>query len=374
MTFRKLIFWLHLTAGTVAGLIILLMSVTGVLLTYEKQILAWSDRNAAAVAASAPLNVEALLAKVDHPSNVTLRSDPSDPVTLTVQGQPGAMQLNPGTGEIAGPQPASVRAFFRSVTDWHRWLGASPEGRARARMITGACNLAFLLLVISGLYLWFPRKWKWQNVRAVMLFRGGLSARARDFNWHNVAGFWCCVPLFFVVLSGVVISYPWASDLVYRAAGTTPPAQGKGKGKDAKGKGGPARGENHAAANLAGLDALVAQAKASTPGWRTISFAVPHSHHEPVTFNIDAGGGGQPQKRSMLTLHRGNGAVIRSERFDDQDAGRRARSWMRFVHTGEYYGFVGQTIAGVASAGGALLVWTGLALAWRRFMNWFAAR
>jgi uncharacterized iron-regulated membrane protein len=235
-------------------------------------------------------------------------------------------------------------------------------------MITGACNLAFLFLVVSGLYLWFPRKWKWQNVRAVMLFRGGLSGKARDFNWHNVAGFWCCVPLFFVVLSGVVISYPWASDLVYKAAGTTPPAQGKGKGKEAKGKGGPARGENRVAANLAGLDALVAQAKASAPEWRTISFSIPRSHHEPVTFNIDAGNGGQPQKRSTLTLHRKTGEVISSERFDDQDAGRRARSWMRFVHTGEYYGIVGQTIAGVASAGGALLVWTGLALAWRRFM------
>jgi uncharacterized iron-regulated membrane protein len=40
---RKAVFWLHLVAGVVAGVIILVMSATGVLLAYEKQISAWAD-------------------------------------------------------------------------------------------------------------------------------------------------------------------------------------------------------------------------------------------------------------------------------------------------------------------------------------------
>ena len=44
MTLRTAFFWLHLTAGIVAGAIVLLMSVTGVALTYERQMIAWSDR------------------------------------------------------------------------------------------------------------------------------------------------------------------------------------------------------------------------------------------------------------------------------------------------------------------------------------------
>lgn len=47
---------------------------------------------------------------------------------------------------------------------------------------------------------------------------------------------------------------------------------------------------------------------------------------------------------------------------------------MRFAHTGEYYGLAGQTLAGLASAGGAVLVYTGLALAWRRFVAWLRRR
>jgi uncharacterized iron-regulated membrane protein len=50
------------------------------------------------------------------------------------------------------------------------------------------------------------------------------------------------------------------------------------------------------------------------------------------------------------------------------------RTWLRFIHTGEAGGFVGQTIAGIASAGACVLVWTGLALSWRRFQAWRGRR
>ena len=42
---RKAIFWTHLGAGVLAGLVVLMMSVTGVILTYERQIVGWIDQN-----------------------------------------------------------------------------------------------------------------------------------------------------------------------------------------------------------------------------------------------------------------------------------------------------------------------------------------
>jgi uncharacterized iron-regulated membrane protein len=41
---------------------------------------------------------------------------------------------------------------------------------------------------------------------------------------------------------------------------------------------------------------------------------------------------------------------------------------VRFAHTGEQYGVLGQTIAAVASLLACVLVYTGLALAWRRLI------
>ena len=55
-------------------------------------------------------------------------------------------------------------------------------------------------------------------------------------------------------------------------------------------------------------------------------------------------------------------------------AGRKARTWARFLHTGEAGGVPGQILASLASLGGTLLVWTGLALVWRRFRAWVKRR
>ncbi len=87
-------------------------------------------------------------------------------------------------------------------------------------------------------------------------------------------------------------------------------------------------------------------------------------------FTIDKGDGGQPHLRSTLTLDGRTGEVTRYETFADLTLGRRIRNTMRFAHTGEALGIPGQTIAGIVSAGGAVLVWTGLSLALRRFRSW----
>jgi uncharacterized iron-regulated membrane protein len=109
------------------------------------------------------------------------------------------------------------------MTMWHRYLALEGTSRATGRAITGASNFIFLFIVLSGMYLWLPRVWKWIQFKNVLWFRGGLAPKARDFNWHNVIGIWSAIPLALVVLGAMPISYPWASSLVYRLVGDTPP-------------------------------------------------------------------------------------------------------------------------------------------------------
>ena len=89
---------------------------------------------------------------------------------------------------------------------------------------------------------------------------------------------------------------------------------------------------------------------------------------------VDEGYGGQPQYRRTLSVDRASAAIVKTESFDDLGPGRRLRSWLRFAHTGEIYGIPGQTIAGLVSAGGAVLVYTGIALALRRLWAWLRRR
>ena len=92
-------------------------------------------------------------------------------------------------------------------------------------------------------------------------------------------------------------------------------------------------------------------------------------------FSIDTSAGARrPDTRTQLTLDRRTGEVVKLEPYASQPAGRKIVGWLRFIHTGEAFGLPGQTVAGLASTGGVMLVWTGLSLALRRLAGWWRRR
>ena len=304
---------------------------------------------------------------------MTIGSSPDAPVAFAVPQR--TLYVDAYTGAALGEGSQTMRRIMADLRAWHRWIAVEGSGRPAARAVTGWANVVFLFIVVSGFYLWFPRKWTWSQVKTVTLFKGSLKGKARDFNWHNVIGVWSAVPLFIVVASAMPISFPWANALVYQAVGEAPPAPAGGGAQPRllqPREGGRQRGE--AGLTPDGLNDLWARAEQHVPGWRTISVRIPSGAQAPVVFAIDRGDGGQPQLRSTLTLDRRTAAVVSDESFADLTLGRRIRNTMRFAHTGEVLGIPGQTIAGIASAGGAALVWTGLALAWRRLRAWLKRR
>jgi uncharacterized iron-regulated membrane protein len=409
MSLRKILFWCHLTAGSIAGVVIFVMCVTGVLLTGQRYVIHWAERGFRASpkqdAQRQPLESileSARASKSVMPSGTVSRNDPTEPVEVTF-GRGQSLLLNAYTGATLGEGAVRTRAFFHSVEDWHRWLAVSLQRRAAGRGVTGACNLAFLFLVCSGPFLWWPRTWTAAALKAGTRFNGKLTGKARDFNWHNVIGFWCCIPLALIVACAVVMSYPWANNLVYRMTGNPPPpsqenTQKPGAApntrsnaasdphsrsagtKSATTKSDPSvvapaeadpRSPRHANSDVAppwqGIDQLVASAEQRVSDWRSITLRLPAAPSDPnLIFSIDSGNGGRPDKRAQLTIDRKTAGEVRWEPFSSYNSGRRLRSWIRFTHTGEAGGPLGQFIAAIAALGGAFLVWTGISLAVRR--------
>ena len=72
-----------------------------------------------------------------------------------------------------GQSSQKVRAFFRSVTDWHRYVAMSGDSRPTGKSITGASNLIFLFVVVSGAVIWWRAAIGW--------FKGGLRGKAMYF-------------------------------------------------------------------------------------------------------------------------------------------------------------------------------------------------
>lgn len=367
--FRKTLFWTHLVLGVTAGVFIFIMAATGVVLAFERQITDLVDRDVRTVAEpnpSQPRSVGDLIETVRRsgagdPTAIVVRNAPQAATQVAI-GRGKAVYVDPYSGAILGSSSAAAHEFFFAVERLHRALGAPLGSKSAGRWLTGVSNLLFGGLILLGIFLWLPRKWSWKSVRASIAFRGGLRGKARDWNWHNVVGIWCAVPLFIIALTGVVMSFQWANTLLFRLSGSPPPTQGRGPDDRREHRGG------FQTEDQPNYDRLLTVSKTLDPDWRTISLSVVRNANVPVPVAIDTGIGGQPQKRIQYLLDPETGNILKTTKFADGSLGQRLRAFVRFGHTGEWGGFLGQVVAALASLGACLLVYTGLSLSIRRLI------
>ena len=352
---HKIIFWSHLLAGVIAGLVIFIMSFTGVVLMYEPQISEYSERNARWVTRGPEakrLSLDELVAKVREgnpearPAVITVKSDPTASVIVNL-GRENTVFINPYTGELLGGLSATHNVLHE-IVDWHRWLGTEGESRAIGKAITGACNLAFFWLAVTGVYLWWPHSWKWRGLKTSLVFQRRLSGKARDWNWHNVIGFWSSSVLVVLTLTAAVMSYPWANDLLYTLTGSEPPprAQGPAARPNAPVEARVALKNRKSPSRWRTSKLLLATAERQVPGWTMLMMRFPPRPDGPVTVSISEPSAPHNFARSQLTLNRATAEVVKWEPYSENSTGRKLRSWFRGLHTGEAFGFFGQTIAG----------------------------
>jgi uncharacterized iron-regulated membrane protein len=384
-TFRRALFWAHLACGVTAGLLILLMSATGVLLAYERQVVdSAAQRNLvetgpgmARLDADTLAGIARLALPPDARVSLNFNADPAQPVVAQA-GRETSLLLNPYTGAVINDASASWRKFFRIVEDWHRWLGGKPQS-TRANLLDVA-NLLFLFIIASGIYIWLPAVWRWRTWRGLMFFQTRyINAKVRDFNWHHVFSFWMLLPLFVIALSGVVMSYGWANNMVYAAFGEQAPQRGRPPGPGPVGPGGPGgearnmRPPPDANSPRASIQAMLNVASNQVPGWQRITIPMPPTAGT-VDITIELQSTERRPPRQTLTLNSQDASLVRltpppAAGSVTQSAGQRARTWFRFAHTGEQYGIIGQTLAAIASLAACFLAYTGLALAWRRLIS-----
>lgn len=371
--FRKILFWLHLISGLLAGVVIFIMCVTGALLSFEKNITEYFERDMRYVTVpenAQKLGVREMLTGVlevkpnAKPSAITLLNQPNAAATVAL-GREGQLFIDPYTGAITGEGNKTVRAFFRFNTDLHRYIALSGDARPWGRAVTGVCNILFLFLACSGIYIWMPRRLNWRQIKPVLWFRRGLSGKARNFNWHNTIGFWTSLVLIILTVTAAVISYQWAGNLLYTVTGNEIPLPQQAAPA--------APPQSEAPFTLPdSLNALWAKSESQTEGWKSISLRLPPA--KDAVFTIDEGRSLNIFGRSTLTLDAKTGEMAKWEPYAEQNSARQLRSWFRFTHTGESAGIVGQLVGFIACVGGAFLVWTGFSLALRRLRNWLTKR
>ena len=227
---RKLLFRLHLSVALAAGVFIVTMAATGVVLASEDAVMSIAERGRSVVVRGGTPRLppeeiaraaEAWGARPGYPfaaTSIEYRNRPGAAVRVHA-GRERRVFVDPWTGEVVGAGFPLLEGFFEGMRGLHRWLGASGGGVRTGRRLTGAANLALLFLLLTGPLLWLPRRFTKRALVENLFFRRGLRGTARQLSWHYVVGIWSVVPLLVISVTGVVMSYPAVGDRVYPVVG-----------------------------------------------------------------------------------------------------------------------------------------------------------
>ena len=383
---RAVVFRLHLTVAIAAGLVILMMAATGVILASKELVTGLAERRHRVTVPQAGegerIAPEALVAAAEAwgagaaapfaATSIEYRAVPDAAVRVHA-GRDRRVFVDPYTGEVLGGGLARLEGFFEGVNAWHRWVSFPDSAIRRGRAVTAVANLALLFLLLTGPILWVPRRVTRRAVAEGLIFRRGVKGVARALNWHYVIGIWSVVPLIMIAATGVVMSYPAVGDRVYPVVGGAISFGSLAAGEVAGGQAATEAVDPAADSALvprAGLAAALAATESGVPGWRAIVLTLPRPRDTEVRVEVRAGRSGQPQKAGVMTVDRRTGAALSWESFADATPSRRAQQFLRYAHTGEYWGLGGQVVAGLLAVGTVLMVWTGLSVALLMFRFW----
>lgn len=222
MTIKKAIGKIHLWLGLGSGLIVCFLGITGCILAFEQEI----------EKATQPYRfVQPQSKKYLPPSLLKVFADDQLPdkkahsVTYGHAGEAAVVAyyniepqyyylafLNPYTGEVLKVKDMS-NDFFRIIINGHFYLWLPP---AIGQPIVATATLMFLILLISGLILWWPKNKSAKKQRFSIKWSG--KWRRVNYDMHNVLGFYAMLIALILAYTGLVMGFQWFQKSVYWAA------------------------------------------------------------------------------------------------------------------------------------------------------------
>ncbi len=219
-TIRRVLFQVHMWAGLVLGIVLVLLGLSGSVLVYDEDIQHWLQPVPHVSSTGATASLDRLVASAREtaegrrgPVQVILPEQAGEAATVRI-GQFSRMRAGEGHG------PAPVDVFVDPVTAQvvgqrmptpmpvfgmlHQLHGSMLMGR-EGRIFIGWMGVAMLALGVSGLVLWWPKRGQWKYAFIVRRTAKGLRFH-REL--HAMLGIWTFIVFMVVSFSGVAIVFP----------------------------------------------------------------------------------------------------------------------------------------------------------------------
>lgn len=231
MTLKKLIAQLHLWLGLTSGLVVFILGITGAIYTFSDEIkdVVYKERRYVKTIPNhdkLPLDTLLGIAKqslgIKHKiTRAELSQDPSRNYMFRAFkiNKKGVgywnyyeyylkVYIDPYTGQVLFKEDAS-KEFFTVVLALHMNLLL---GDSIGHFIVRWSTVFFGILLLSGLVLWWPKKWKHAQLKKSFSIKWNGKFKRLNYDLHNVLGFYALFPLLIVTLTGLAWSFELTSD------------------------------------------------------------------------------------------------------------------------------------------------------------------
>lgn len=253
-----------------------------------------------------------------------------------------SFMINPYSGEILGDVQGTKTAtaeFMQLMFSLHRWLLLDKieepifeglENKKLGSYISGTATILFTFGVITGMVIWVPnriRNWK----KGLKIKTTG-SWKRTNHDLHNTLGFYSCILLFLMGVTGPQWSFDWYRDGLRKTLGTY-------QEKDAPKPEPlisiiPVEG---IAKQLSFEDYItIADKELDYKGDYTITF--PKDSIATVNISKNKIGFFAPAAADKITLDQYTGAVLEKEIFKDKPFNERISNSIKALHLGDIYG------------------------------------
>jgi len=226
MSFKKIVGKIHLWLGLGSGLVVLIVGLTGCILAFREEIEhithPWLFSPAHA---GDPLPPSVIWDKVQEKGQDKgqLRllnmqyPGPGRSVIVSYAGlQSGNRKtfVDPHSGALLATGRPAVD-FFDFIEHGHRWLWFPWQ---IGRPIQGTCILIFLVMMITGMILWWPKRWSKAGRQKSFTVKWKAGRKRINYDLHNVLGFYMNWVVIFIVITGLSWSFQWMARTVYFTA------------------------------------------------------------------------------------------------------------------------------------------------------------
>lgn len=227
MAWKRICRRLHTWLGLASGGVVAMVCLTGALYALKDEIEAATQPwRFVQPQKEAPLPPSEILRRVE-PLGEGLRpfaltyGEAFDAIRVDLAGPEGKQAivwLHPADGHMLKiiRKEGGDFDFFRFVLDGHRRLWLPP---AVGKPLVGSCVLLFLLVLLTGLVVWWPKVWTRDRLRRLFRIERDGGRRRLLFDLHVVVGMYAALVLILPAATGLVWSFEWYSRGVYRLTG-----------------------------------------------------------------------------------------------------------------------------------------------------------